>query len=115
MFYDISSVNKHFEAGAETVTLSKAEWTAILEITRSYAATGGQLRKAERETERVKRIARPLWQACRRVSRQIRRSAGSPSLHDLQAWEITLRHALDVDWHDLPPEQRTREAAARYR
>jgi len=41
-------------------------------VVRSCSATGGQLRVAEREAERVKRIARPVWRACRTVAEQIR-------------------------------------------
>jgi hypothetical protein len=68
--HTIGEIIAHFAGGAESVTLSRAEWTSIIEIVRQYSATRSQLRLAENEAARVKRIARPLWQACKKVGFQ---------------------------------------------
>lgn len=102
----IKEVENHFATGADTVTLSKSEWDDIMEICRTYFATGTQLRKAEREIERVRRIAKPLWWACKIASKQMRNCACSATRYQVMDWEIRLRLATRVDWHDLPPERR---------
>ena len=104
--HTIKEVEAHFATGVESITLTHAEWNSIQEIQRQYSTNQNQVRKAEREVERVKRIARPMWRACKSVARGIRNCAGSPSLWHLREWEMTLRHATTVDWRDLPPEKR---------
>lgn len=59
----IADVDKHFATGAETVTLTRAEWEGIQEISKGYFANGIEAGQAKREMERVKRISRPMWRA----------------------------------------------------
>jgi len=104
--HTIKEVENHFAAGAESVTLQKKEWNAIMEICRGYFATGTQLRKTEREIERIKRIAKALWWACKIISSQMRACGCSASQYKISDWEIRLRLAMQVDWRDLPPDKR---------
>lgn len=104
--HTIHEINQHFAAGNATVTLTAAEWQSIREVVRTYSATGSQLQVAQRETERVKRIARPVWRACRIVAEQIRRSRQRTSRvsDDLLAdWERRLRLAMEIDRKDSVP------------
>lgn len=105
--HTIREVKDHFEAGHESVTLSKAEWTSIYEIMQTYAANHNQMRKAEKEAERIKRIARPVWRACGRVQRQMRALLDGSrddeprvALPRLAAWERSLRLAMVIDRKD---------------
>ena len=104
--HTLAEIKAHFTTGAASVTLTKEEWEAICETLRSYAATGNERRRAMEETERVKRIARPLWRACKQVADRMRRALerGPMAIRaDLVAdWERHLRNAQEVDWHDLP-------------
>jgi hypothetical protein len=108
--HTIAEVKDHFAAGAESATLTRAEWQSIIDVVDSYCATGLEASRAKAEAERVKRIARPLWRACKSVARQIRGCGGSPSLWHLREWEMRLRHATEVDWRDLPPDRRAAAA-----
>jgi hypothetical protein len=49
----IAEVDKLFAAGAESVTLTRAEWEAICEISDQYSANGLEVSRAKREMERV--------------------------------------------------------------
>ncbi len=102
----IRDIEAHFAGGADSVTLTRKEWEQIQAIDIGYFATGCQLRKAEGEIERVKRIARPLWRACTRVALQMRGCACMASQYQVRDWEIRLRLATEVDWHDLPANKR---------
>lgn len=112
--HTIHEINEHFAAGNETVTLTAAEWQSIRDVVRTYAATGSQLHAAQRETERVKRIARPVWRACHIIAEQIRRARSSRVTDDqLADWERRLRLAMEIDRKDsvpldapYPPEKR---------
>ena len=73
----IAEVDKHFVAGGGAVTLTRAEWEGIQEISKGYFANGIEIRQAKREMERVKRISRPVWRACKIVSSQMRRATES--------------------------------------
>jgi hypothetical protein len=62
----------------------------------------------EREADRVKRISRPVWRACKIVSEQMRHAmsyAASKNAHaalsKVEDWEMRLRHSMDVSWQDL--------------
>lgn len=104
--HTIHEINEHFAAGHETVTLTAAEWQSIREVVRTYSATGYQRKAAERETERVKRIARPVWRACRIVAEQIRRARQRTSRvsdERLADWERRLRLAMEIDRKDSVP------------
>lgn len=105
----IGEIDKHFAAGAETVTLTRAKWDGIQEISKGYSANHFELRKAQREADRVKRISRPVWRAARIVAEQMRRAmsyAASKNAHvalsKVEDWEMRLRHSMDVSWQDLP-------------
>jgi hypothetical protein len=111
--HTIKEVEDHFAGGAESVTLTRAEWLSIQEISRGYFANGIEVSHARAEAERVKRIARQLWRACKIVSRQMRACACSASRPRVMDWEMRLRHATTVDWRDLPPEQRPPSRAYR--
>ena len=111
--HTIKEVEDHFAGSAESVTLTRAEWLSIQEISRGYFANGIEVSRASAEAERVKRIARPLWRACKIVSRQMRACACSASRARVMDWEMRLRHATKVDWRDLPPEQRPSTRAYR--
>jgi hypothetical protein len=52
------------------VTLTRAEWGAIQEISKGYFANGLEVSRAQREMERLKRISRPVWRACKIVAAQ---------------------------------------------
>jgi len=95
--HTIKEVESRFAAGAESVTLQKEQRNAIMEICRGYFATDTQLSKTEREIERIK----ALWWACKIVSSQMRACSCSASQHKISDWEIQLRLATEVDWHDL--------------
>ena len=103
--HTIKEVNDHFATGAESVTLTRAEWASIQEISRGYSANHLQMSRAKAEAERVKRIARPLWRACKVVARQMRACGCSASRSRIVDWEMRLRHATIVEWRDLPPER----------
>lgn len=105
----IAEVGKLFAAGAESVTLTHAEWDAIQEISKGYFANGLEASNAKDEMERVKRIARPLWRACKTVSRHMQSAMSGKqdkvvmvSYSRMQDWEMRLRHSMDVSWSDLP-------------
>jgi hypothetical protein len=104
--HTLAEIKAHFAAGAESVTLTRAEWESICEVMRSYCATGSERRKAEQEAERVKRIAQPVWRASKTVITQMQRAIAHGSLairtDRVADWEMRLRHAMTVDWHDLP-------------
>ena len=104
--HTINEVEDLFAGGAESVTLTRAEWSSIQEISRGYFANGIEVSRAKAETERVKRIARPLWWACKIVARQMRACSCSAPRSRVVDWEMRLRRAMTVEWRDLPPEQR---------
>jgi hypothetical protein len=74
MPFTIAEIKKLSEDGAESVTLTRAEWEALWEVARGYCANALEVGRAQREMERVQRISRPVWVACRVVSGQIRRA-----------------------------------------
>jgi hypothetical protein len=106
----IAEIEKLFADGAESVTLTRAEWKAIREISKQYSANGLEVARAQREMERVKRISRPVWRACQIVASQMRRSMEGRHLANppviavarVEDWEMRLRHSMDVSWSDLP-------------
>jgi hypothetical protein len=106
----IAEVDKLFAAGADSVTLTRAEWEAICAISDQYSANGLEVSRAKREMERVKRVSRPVWRACKIVAAQMRRSmegrhlANPPvvAITRVRDWEMWLRHSMDVSWEDLP-------------
>ena len=108
-----AEIERHFAAGAESITLTRAEWEAFYTHQREYAATGLELRKAQAETERLKRIARPLWRAVAKVRRGMagaleRRPGRAEAIprSSVEAWERMLRYAQELDWKDLPAGHR---------
>ena len=109
----IAEVDKLFAAGAESVTLTRDDWNAIQEVSKGYFANGLEVGRAQRETERVKRISRPVWRACKIVAAQMRsamegRHVAKPpviALVRVRGWEMRLRHSMDVSWQDLPANQ----------
>lgn len=108
-----AEIERHFASGAETFTFTRAEWEAFYALQQQYSATGLQLGQAQAETERVKRIARPLWRAVARVRREMARAlesradvAARVTPRQVQEWERVLRYAQDVDWKDLPAGHR---------
>jgi hypothetical protein len=106
----IAEVNKLFAAGAESVTLTHADWNAIQEVSKGYFANGLEVGRAQREAERIKRISRPVWRACKVVAARMRsamegRHMAKPPVIALvwvRDWEMRLRHSMDVAWADLP-------------
>ena len=106
----ISEVDKLFATGEESVTLTRAEWEAIQEVSKGYFANGREVGRAQRESERVKRISRPVWRACKIVAMRMRsamvgRHMAKPpviALVRVRNWEMRLRHSMDVSWQDLP-------------
>jgi len=108
MPHTIAEVEKLFADGADAVTLTRAEWDAIREVSKAYIANGTDVASARRETERVKRVSRPVWQACKAVAEQMRRAMSSSAVFGyvrvsrVQDWEMRLRHSMDVSWSDLP-------------
>jgi hypothetical protein len=102
----IGEVIAHFAGGAESVTLTKAEWDSIVEVVRQYSATALHRSAAERETARVKRIAKPLWRACKQVAHQMRECACAATHYQVRGWERQLRNATEVKWQDLPADKR---------
>ncbi len=109
----IAEIELHFAAGAESITLTRAESEAFYAQQRDYAARGLELRKAQAETERVKRIARPLWSAVVKVGRSmagaLERLPGRAERvprGSVEAWERMLRYAQELDWKDLPAGHR---------
>jgi hypothetical protein len=106
----IAEVNKLFAAGAELVMLSRDDWNAIQEVSKGYFANGLEVGRAQREIERIKRISRPVWRACKAVAMQMRsaiegRHIAKPpvvALTRVRNWEMRLRHSMDVSWQDLP-------------
>ena len=107
----IAEVDNLFAAGAESITLTRGEWDAIQEAPRRYTGSGLAVWRAQRETERVKRISRPVWRVCKVVSAQMRRALsyasstkGHIALSKVQDWEMRLPHSMDVNWQDLPAD-----------
>lgn len=104
----IAEVDKLFAGGAESVTLTRAEWEAIQELSKSYHGNGTEVSRAKREVERIMRISKPVWRACKAVAAQMRqemsyayrtRQVPAGRIFD---WEMRLRHSMDVSWADLP-------------
>lgn len=100
-----AEIERHFASGAETFTFTRAEWEAF------YAHR--ELQKAQAETERVKRIARPLRRAVAKVRRGMAQAfARCPGRSeriprgDVEDWERILRYAQELDWRDLPAGHR---------
>jgi hypothetical protein len=69
-------------------------------------ANGSEVRAPRAEAERVKRIARPPWRACKVVVRQIRGALATRHQCHLREREMPLRHATEAGWHDLPEDKR---------
>lgn len=107
-----AEIERHFATGADSITLTRAEWEAFYVQQREYSATGLELRKAQAETERVKRIAQPLWRAVAKVRRSmagaLERRPGRAEVPrgSVEAWERMLRYAQELDWKDLPAGNR---------
>ena len=114
----IAEVDKLFAAGAESVTLTRAEWDGMQEVSKGYFANALQVSNAKRQMERVKRISRPVWRACKVVAMQMRsamegRHTAKPpviALVRVRDWEMRLRHSMDVSWQDLPTDHPKRMA-----
>jgi hypothetical protein len=68
----IAEVNKLFADGANVITLSRAEWYAIQQTVKRYAATGLERSQAQREAERVKHISRPVWRSTLAIKQRSR-------------------------------------------
>ena len=99
-------VEQHFAAGAESVTITRCEWEEIMATHRGYMANMSQVRKAEEETARIRKISLPMWYAWRCVAREIRECQELPTTHQLVSWEIDLRLVTEIDWRDLPKHKR---------
>ena len=99
-------IEDHFATGAESVTLTRYEWETIQETARGYMANLMQVRNAEKEVARLRKISLPMWYACRRVAREIRECEKAPTTHQLISWEIDLRLSTEIDWRDLPRHKR---------
>ena len=104
----IAGIDNLYAAGAETVTLTRAEWEAIQEIRKGYRASGTDVSNAKREVERITRISKPVWRACKVVAAQMRQEmsyayrSGRVPAGRIFDWEMRLRHSMDVSWSDLP-------------
>jgi hypothetical protein len=104
----IAEVNKLFAAGAESVTLARAEWEAIHETSKGYHANGTEVSSAKREVARIARISKPVWRACKVVASQMRHEmsyayrSGQVPAGRIFDWEMRLRHSMDVSWSDSP-------------
>jgi hypothetical protein len=104
----IAEVDKLFAAGAESVTLTRAETESIQEVSKGYFANRVEVSQAKREMDRVKRISKPVWRACKAVAAQMRKEmsdayrSGQVPAARIFDWEMRLRHSMDVSWSDLP-------------
>jgi hypothetical protein len=104
----IAEVDKLFADGAETVTFTRAEWEAMQEVSNGYQANRAEVHQAQREAERVKRISKPVWRACKVVAAQMRNEMSYAYISKqvpagrIFDWEMRLRHSMDVSWSDLP-------------
>jgi hypothetical protein len=104
----IAEVDKLFAAGAESVTLTRAEWESMQEISKGYFANRVEVSQAKRELDRVKRISKPVWRACKVVAVQMRHEmsyayrSGQVPAGRIFDWEMRLRHSMDVSRQDLP-------------
>ena len=58
---DDSSSTLRRDKGEQSITLSKFEWDAIMEIVDPAIATGVDVSVLKLEIARIKRIARPMW------------------------------------------------------
>ena len=98
MPFTIAEVDKLFAAGAESVTLTRAEWEAIQEISKGYFANRVEVSKAKREVDRVQRISRPVWRARKVVAShaisliQVKRTVAAPSslMHETQIQHLVV-------------------------
>ena len=76
-------------------------------VSKAYIANGTDVVGTRREIERVKRISRPVWRACKVVTEQMRAAmsasavSGFVRVQKVQDWEMRLRHSMDVSWADL--------------
>jgi hypothetical protein len=107
MLSTIAEVDTLFAAGADAVTLTRAEWEEMQEVSKGYHANGTQVAHAKREVERIARISKPVWRACKVVAAQMRDEMsyayrlGLVPTGRLFHWEMRLRHSMDVTWSDL--------------
>jgi hypothetical protein len=93
---------------SDKVTLSKVEFTAIMELIEPAMATGTEVSTLERELLRVRKIATPAWKACQRVSLQMATSRGPVDERKVREWKFILDDARVVYWSDLPQRLRHR-------
>lgn len=104
----IAEVDKLFADGAETVTLTRAEWESMQTISKGYSANHLEVSRAQREVERIKRISKPVWRACKVVAAQMRDEmsyaywSGQVPAARIFDWEMRLRHSMDASWSYLP-------------
>lgn len=68
----IGEVDELFVAGTKSVTLTRDGWNAIQKVSKGYFANDLEVGRARRETERVERISRSVWRACKVVAREMR-------------------------------------------
>ena len=108
-----AEIERYFATGAETFTFTREEWESFYARQETYSATKLELMKAQDETARVKRVARPLWRAVSRVRRGIARALERhPGRNerlprtDVQEWALILALAQQLDWKDLPAGHR---------
>jgi hypothetical protein len=85
-------------------------------ISKGYQASRTEVHQAQREMERVKRISKPVWRACKVVAAQMRNEmsyayrSGHVPAGRIFDWEMRLRHSMDVGWSDLPQNHPKRMA-----
>ena len=93
---------------SEKVTLSKFEFDAIMEVIQPAISTGSEVSELKREIARIRKLARPTWKACERVSNQMARRGCKADERKIREWKFILDDARVVYWSDLPQRLRHR-------
>lgn len=93
---------------SDSVTLSKFEFDAIMEVITPAMATGTEVSALKRELLRMRKVATPAWKACQRVSRQMAKCRCQAEERKVREWKFILDEARVVYWSDLPQRLRHR-------
>jgi len=65
--HTIAAVDAHFATGAESVTLTRAEWASIQEVSRGHFQERMRSARGDHGNGAHPSIERPLWRACNSI------------------------------------------------
>ena len=108
----LDQIAERFAQG-DRAELTKDEWNWLAKAWADRSRLQSENHILRTELERVRRIARPLWRAARRVQKEMRGEISAAVVthrHILPervgGWSIDLDMVLDIDVRDAPPGHR---------